>query len=244
QGPTRRGSSPRDQPRRQREPPGPQPFPARVRFHGNAGPYSLARDPRGHPLHGLAAAGRLGRATSPEPRPGPPRTCDLVRGPRSRGPSPREHDRLSGDGAPASGSPFGPAAPGHRSDHGDPLRPASHRGAGLGLARRARARSPGLRPDLQRGVAVRPARGRPEIDPRPARVTSFRLAASAFLSMLALTPGAHAQPASNAGPGAPQVVSPEVAADRRVTFRLYSPNAKLVTLNGDFFAEASAGPAM
>jgi enterochelin esterase-like enzyme/lysophospholipase L1-like esterase len=75
-------------------------------------------------------------------------------------------------------------------------------------------------------------------------VTSLRLAASAFLSMLALTTWVHAQPASNAEPGAPQVVSPEVAADRRVTFRLYSPNAKLVTLNGDFFAEAAAGPAM
>lgn len=44
---------------------------------------------------------------------------------------------------------------------------------------------------------------------------------------------AFGQPASNAN-GAAQVVSPDVAADRSVTFRLYAPNAKSVTLNGDF----------
>ena len=45
---------------------------------------------------------------------------------------------------------------------------------------------------------------------------------------------ASAQPATNAD--APlQVVSPEVSADRKVTFRIYAPNAKTVTLNGDFF---------
>jgi enterochelin esterase-like enzyme len=48
----------------------------------------------------------------------------------------------------------------------------------------------------------------------------------------------HAQPASNAT-GAQQVVSPEVAPDRRVTLRLFAPNAKAVTLNGDFF---TSGP--
>jgi hypothetical protein len=47
-----------------------------------------------------------------------------------------------------------------------------------------------------------------------------------------------AQPASNAT-GAAQVVSPEVAADRKVTLRLFAPNAKEVTLNGDFF---TSGP--
>lgn len=53
----------------------------------------------------------------------------------------------------------------------------------------------------------------------------------------------HAQPATNAT-GAQQVVSPEVAADRSITFRLNAPNAKAVTLNGDFFHEAANGPAM
>lgn len=43
----------------------------------------------------------------------------------------------------------------------------------------------------------------------------------------------HAQPASNAN-GARQVVSPEVAADNKVTFRLYAPNVKEVRLTGDF----------
>src|SRR3954463_6420293 len=42
------------------------------------------------------------------------------------------------------------------------------------------------------------------------------------------------QPATNAT-GPQQVVSPEVAADRKVTLRLFAPNAKEVTLNGDFF---------
>jgi Carbohydrate-binding module 48 (Isoamylase N-terminal domain) len=34
--------------------------------------------------------------------------------------------------------------------------------------------------------------------------------------------------------GDPQLVSPEVAADRRVTFRLRAPEAKAVTVSGDF----------
>ncbi len=66
--------------------------------------------------------------------------------------------------------------------------------------------------------------------------------ASALL--LALSGLAGAQPASNAGPGLPQVVSPEVAADRRVTFRLYAPNARTVTLHGDFFREGVPGSAL
>ena len=32
----------------------------------------------------------------------------------------------------------------------------------------------------------------------------------------------------------PAVISPEVAADRRVTFRLYAPNASAVTVNGEW----------
>jgi enterochelin esterase-like enzyme/lysophospholipase L1-like esterase len=71
-----------------------------------------------------------------------------------------------------------------------------------------------------------------------------RPGAIATLVLLACSAGAHAQPASNAGPGVPQVVSPEVAADRRVTFRLFAPNALTVTLHGDFFREGVPGPAL
>jgi enterochelin esterase-like enzyme/lysophospholipase L1-like esterase len=66
----------------------------------------------------------------------------------------------------------------------------------------------------------------------------------ATVLLLAFAPGARAQPASNAGPGVPQVVSPEVAPDRRVTFRLFAPNAATVTLHGDFFREGASGPAL
>ncbi len=61
------------------------------------------------------------------------------------------------------------------------------------------------------------------------------------LLLAALT--AQAQPATNA-PDAQQVVSPQVAADRSVTFRLYAPNAKAVSINGDVFPEPANGPAM
>jgi enterochelin esterase family protein len=65
-----------------------------------------------------------------------------------------------------------------------------------------------------------------------------------LLLLLPMAVAAHAQPASNAGPGATQVVSPEVTSDRRVTFRLYAPKAEVVTLHGDFLREGAAGPAM
>ncbi|MEI6862108.1 MAG: alpha/beta hydrolase-fold protein, partial [Verrucomicrobiota bacterium] len=70
-----------------------------------------------------------------------------------------------------------------------------------------------------------------------------RLLSAALLLALAASP-AYAQPASNAANGAVQVVSPEVAADRSVTFRLYVPNARAVVFNGDFYPEGSAGQAM
>ncbi len=44
--------------------------------------------------------------------------------------------------------------------------------------------------------------------------------------------------------GAAQVVSPEVAADLSVTFRLYAPNAKAVSLNGDFTLQGTTVPSM
>jgi len=62
--------------------------------------------------------------------------------------------------------------------------------------------------------------------------------------LLLLTPGLlPAQRATNAD-GAMQVISPEVTADRSITFRLYAPNAKSVTLNGDFFREGITGPSL
>src|SRR5262245_36796155 len=64
-------------------------------------------------------------------------------------------------------------------------------------------------------------------------------AAGSFLFHGAL----HAQPAINAT-GAQQVVSPEVAPDRKVTLRLFAPNAKAVTLNGDFFTSGPTSAAM
>jgi enterochelin esterase-like enzyme len=72
------------------------------------------------------------------------------------------------------------------------------------------------------------------------------LRAASLLALLALaTAPALAQPATNAGNGVPQVVSPQVAADRSITFRLYAPNARAVTLHGDFFiANNSNGPAL
>ncbi len=66
-----------------------------------------------------------------------------------------------------------------------------------------------------------------------------------FLLALVSAGLACAQPATNAANGAVQVVSPEVAADRSITFRLYAPNAQSVTLNGDFFASNNSnGPAL
>jgi enterochelin esterase family protein len=63
--------------------------------------------------------------------------------------------------------------------------------------------------------------------------TSLLLAAAA----LAFAPGrtVHAQAAANAT-GARQVVSPEVGTDGKITYRLYAPNVKQVTLTGDFLA--------
>ena len=70
---------------------------------------------------------------------------------------------------------------------------------------------------------------------RHPRIAAF----AAFVAFSLTCPSfASAQPAINAT-GQQQVVSPEVAPDRKVTFRLYAPNAKAVTLNGDFF---TSGP--
>lgn len=69
----------------------------------------------------------------------------------------------------------------------------------------------------------------------------------AFVALVALSlagsSATRAQPASNAT-GAQQVVSPEVTPDRKVTLRLFAPNAAAVTLHGDFFTTGPASAPM
>ncbi|HEY7497007.1 MAG TPA: alpha/beta hydrolase-fold protein [Vicinamibacterales bacterium] len=56
---------------------------------------------------------------------------------------------------------------------------------------------------------------------------TIRLAACSLIAALAAAPGIRAQR------GGPAFVSPEVGADRSVTLRLFAPNAKSVTANGE-----------
>src|SRR5690242_12468139 len=64
--------------------------------------------------------------------------------------------------------------------------------------------------------------------------------AVAMLAMLAATFSANAQ----RGPQGPQVVSPEVSADRRVTFRILAPKAEAVRLSGGDIPGNGQGAAM
>ncbi len=73
------------------------------------------------------------------------------------------------------------------------------------------------------------------IDPRRAIAAGLTAVA-----MLAATPGAYAQapapqpaaaPSGRGGPQAPAVVSPDVGADRRITFRIFAPQAQAVRLS-------------
>ncbi len=57
--------------------------------------------------------------------------------------------------------------------------------------------------------------------------TSYRLLAAAVLGLWLVTPANQAQPRF---PQTPQVVSPQVAADRQVTFRILAPKAEAVQL--------------
>ena len=57
-------------------------------------------------------------------------------------------------------------------------------------------------------------------------------AAAIAASTLAARPGAAQEPGARRGD--PPLVSPDVAADHRVTFRLRAPDAKVVTVSGDF----------
>jgi enterochelin esterase-like enzyme len=69
-----------------------------------------------------------------------------------------------------------------------------------------------------------------------ARRMTMSLTVVTMLAALALGSAAPAQPAAEAprvrNPQGPQVVSPEVSADRRVTFRILAPKAQAVRLSG------------
>jgi enterochelin esterase-like enzyme len=71
----------------------------------------------------------------------------------------------------------------------------------------------------------------------------FTLLALLCASALGFPFVVRAQPATNAT-GSQQVVSPEVAPDRKVTFRLFAPNAREVSLSGDFFTTGPTSAAM
>jgi len=72
--------------------------------------------------------------------------------------------------------------------------------------------------------------------------TLARTLAATLVATTLLTGAAQAQPPAARPPGMPaptpndRLVSPEVAADRRVTFRLYAPEARTVAVTGEFLA--------
>ena len=74
------------------------------------------------------------------------------------------------------------------------------------------------------------------------------VAAVMGLAAFALISAASAQPAAErsrtTGPRGPQVVSPEVAADRRVTFRILAPKAQAVRLTGSDIPAVGQGAEM
>src|SRR4051794_7326021 len=72
------------------------------------------------------------------------------------------------------------------------------------------------------------------------------LLATAAWSQTAAPPAAPAQPGGRGGrgPQGPVVVSPEVTADKKVTFRLLAPNAQAVKIGGGDIPGASQNGAM
>lgn len=79
-------------------------------------------------------------------------------------------------------------------------------------------------------------------------VTADRFVLPVLLAALVMTSGASAQPAAEArrfrGPQGPRVISPEVAADRRVTFRILAPKAEAVRLTGSDLPGVGQGAEM
>ena len=76
------------------------------------------------------------------------------------------------------------------------------------------------------------------------RTISLPVTGAALLAVWTLIPSALAQPAPARGPQGPQVVSPDVAADRRVTFRILAPKAEAVRLSGSDIPGNGQGAAM
>src|SRR6187431_3539347 len=62
-------------------------------------------------------------------------------------------------------------------------------------------------------------------------VLASAVAAPAAVAQVA-PPPAQAEPGRGRGGGAPAVVSPEVSADRRITFRINAPQAQAVRVSG------------
>src|SRR5260370_32055927 len=81
-----------------------------------------------------------------------------------------------------------------------------------------------------------------------ARVRNMLLVNAALLAAMIFIPSALAQPAArpprDRGPQGPQVASPEVSADRHVTFRILAPKAEAVRLNGSVMPGHDSGAAM
>ena len=61
---------------------------------------------------------------------------------------------------------------------------------------------------------------------------AFAVSVLTAVALVAPAQSADAQPGRGGGPPTPTVVSPEVGADRRITFRIYAPKAEAVRLNG------------
>jgi enterochelin esterase-like enzyme len=59
----------------------------------------------------------------------------------------------------------------------------------------------------------------------------FALGLLAVVALIAPLNSVGAQPGRGGGPPAPTVVSPELSADRRITFRIHAPNARAIRLN-------------
>src|SRR5712692_6084853 len=80
------------------------------------------------------------------------------------------------------------------------------------------------------------------------RNRNMLLVNAALLAAMILIPSALAQPAAQPprgrGPQGPQVISPEVSADRRITFRILAPRAEAVRLSGSDIPGNGQGAAM
>ena len=93
-----------------------------------------------------------------------------------------------------------------------------------------------------------PAGRQQKVNTMNARNRHMLLVNAALLAAMIFIPSALAQPAAQPprgrGPQGPQVVSPEVSADRHITFRILAPKAEVVRLNGSDMPGNDPGAAM